>query len=423
MPSLPPPSHTPAPRDVVTILDRPAPLSQPAAVSAFGAHGIWAPGVLLMRRLRFAPKMGILMAALIAAIAVPATAFFMAMRDQIAFSARERDGVRYLRALYPALLASLDVRRDASAQAAGNTQAPLAQSQARLQTALDALQREEQTLGAALGTQRVWSAVQQATRSAQIQPGQPSATYEAFSATPAALIQLAAQACDGSNLTLDPEVHTYYIMDAVCFRLPETMERTGAMRGGGASALVAGALAPALRERIAINTAVTQFQKEAIKAGLAKTLAERPAVASRIPLAAAQQALGDFIQRVRTHVLDASTLDAAQAPQIVAGGNAALDAQRELTEALLPLLDELLAERVAAMQRDTAIKAVAIAVLVLLSLYLAYCFYRVNRGGTELIQRHLGLMAEGDLREPPPTPSSRRSSSVTCAWPTTRCTA
>lgn len=382
--------------------DAPPPPSAVVPATAFGAHGIWTPGVLLMRRLRFAPKMALLMAALLAAIAVPATEYLLNVRDQIAFSAKERDGVRYLRALYPALLASLDVRRDAAAQAAGNAAAPLAQSQAKLQTALDALQREEQALGAALGTQAAWSAVQQAVRAAQMRPEQQAATFDAFSTAPATLIQLAAQACDGSNLTLDPEVHTFYVMDALCFRLPDMMERIGAIRGGGASAALVGTLASTLRDRIAVNVALTQFHKQSIETGLAKTIAERQAVASRINLAPVQQTLADFIQLVRTHVLDTSTLDANQAPAIVTSGNAALEAQREMTDALLPLLDELLAERVATMQRSVILQSLAIATLVLVAAYLAACHIRMQHRTIALLRHHLGTLARRDLRSPVP---------------------
>jgi hypothetical protein len=108
----------------------PPPPSQPAAGSGFGVHGIWAPGVLLMQRLRFAPKMALLMLVMGLAIAAPAVAYLQAAQDQIAFSDKERDGLRYLQAAYPVLLASLDVRRDASLMASGAS-VPIEQSRAQ----------------------------------------------------------------------------------------------------------------------------------------------------------------------------------------------------------------------------------------------------------------------------------------------------
>jgi len=114
-----------------------------------------------------------------------------------------------------------------------------------------------------------------------------------------------------------------------------------------------------------------------------------------------------YLKLVDDKILNAETLEPAAAPAFVQASNVAVREIDALQQRLLPLLDALLAERVAGMQREMAIRSAVIAVLVLLSAYFAYGFYRVNRGGTELVQRHLRLMAEGDLREPPPPPWGR----------------
>ena len=247
-----------------------------ASEGAVGAHGLWSPAVVLMRNLAFAPKMALLMTLMAFAIAALAFAYYDTQLANIRFSAKERDGVRYLQALYPALDASLALRRDATAEAAGRRDVDRAASQHAFEEAWQRLLAVDQVLGAELKTAAARRAVEDAMRSASVRAGDVSATFLSYSVTPKALIDLATQVCDGSNLTLDPDVDSYYVMDAVCFRLPDMMERVGAMRGAGGGLLAAGQADPAIIFQLTRNEAVTLYHFEAIKSGLAKTIHERP---------------------------------------------------------------------------------------------------------------------------------------------------
>ncbi len=373
-----------------------------ASEGALGAHGLWTPAVVLMRNLAFAPKMALLMALMAAALAALAFAYYDTQLGNIRFSAKERDGVRYLQALYPVLDASLSLRRDATAEAAGRRDVDRAASQRAFEEAWQRLLAVDQALGAQLDTAAARRAVEDAMRSASVRAGDVGATFRSYSATPKALIDLAAQACDGSNLTLDPDVDSYYVMDAVCFRLPDMKERVGAMRGAGGGLLAAGQIDPAIVDQLLRNEAVTLYLFDALRAGLAKTIRERPSTQAAMRVDDAYAPIAAFLKLVDDKILNAQTLEPAAAAPFVQAGNVAVREIDALQQRLLPLLDALLAERVAGLQREMAIRSSVIAVLVLLAAYFAYGFYRVNRGGTELV-----LMAEGDLREPPPPPWGR----------------
>ncbi|WP_334136212.1 hypothetical protein [Tepidimonas sp.] len=248
------------PRPTAPILpDDVAPQASHQHRDAFGAHGLWRPAVLVMRNLAFAPKMALLMALMGACIAVLAWAFYSTKMDVIAFSAKEREGVRYLQAVYPALAASMDLRRDAVQAAVGGQSAPPAAAQAALQQGLQKLQAVQRELGEKLGTAADWAQVQQAAAAAAVAPGSVPQTFRAYSAVPLGLVTLAATACDGSNLTLDPDVDSYYVMDAVCFRLPDMLERVGTARGAGTTALRSRALDAATGDALTRNDAVVNF--------------------------------------------------------------------------------------------------------------------------------------------------------------------
>ncbi|WP_143901235.1 methyl-accepting chemotaxis protein [Tepidimonas thermarum] len=352
-----------------------------------------------MRNLPFAPKMALLGALLLAAVAALALAYYSTMLGNIAFSAKERDGVHDQQRIYPALLVALDVRREATAHAAGDAAADPQAAQARLQAALQTLVQQAAVRDG--GSQRALQAVQQA---AQTRASDAVTALDAHSAMLRALVALAAQVCDDSNLTLDPGVHTYYIMDAVCFRLPDTIDRAGATQARSLAILRAGERTPALAEPLVRDEALVTFHFEQMQAGLAKTIGARPETASTIALQQALAPVRAFYQRIGQNVLHAEALDSSQVGALAQAGHAAVQAQAELAQRLLPLLDALLAERLDGMKREMWIRTAVIATLVVVSLYFGVAFYLVNRGGTRVIQEHLELMARGDLREAPPKP-------------------
>ena len=138
-----------------------------------------------------------------------------------------------------------------------------------------------------------------------------------------------------------------------------------------------------------------------------KTLALRPEAASRIGLQDTERTVRAFLDTVNQRVLDAYTLDPTLAEEYVREGDATVAALMAMQQRLNLLLDELLLERIGALQQRVLLYSALIGALVLLAAYFAYGFYRVTRGGTELVQHHLRLMAEGDLREVPPQPWGR----------------
>jgi methyl-accepting chemotaxis protein len=70
----------------------------------------------------------------------------------------------------------------------------------------------------------------------------------------------------------------------------------------------------------------------------------------------------------------------------------------------IPVLDELLDARIAAMQQRVNLAAMVVGTVLLFGAYFFYSFFLVTRGGLELISKHLKQLAEGDLRTAPAKP-------------------
>ncbi|MFX5574573.1 hypothetical protein ABTD77_19225, partial [Acinetobacter baumannii] len=65
-----------------------------------------------------------------------------------------------------------------------------------------------------------------------------------------AVFSLLDDVADNSNLTLDPDVDTYYLMDAAVSKQPLLVESMGQLRGMGNGAILAGSINLSQREII-----------------------------------------------------------------------------------------------------------------------------------------------------------------------------
>jgi methyl-accepting chemotaxis protein len=126
----------------------------------------------------------------------------------IDFALEEIKGVAYLRDMQ-GLRGALDGKGD-------------------LDAAAKALSEDEQRLGPEMGTAAEYKALQDALA----QPRHAN--------VPAAWDALYAQVGDKSNLILDPDLDTYYLMDIILLRLPLLQDRLGAGMGSMSSGLAAG---------------------------------------------------------------------------------------------------------------------------------------------------------------------------------------
>jgi diguanylate cyclase (GGDEF)-like protein len=196
-----------------------------------------APSAALVGRLRYAHKFAIVGLVLVLPLAVVAGAYVKVQRNQIAFSARERHGVACLDPL-TALAAGLISGRHAAARGA----AP-GPGLARLLAAADAADRRH---GAILGISGAWARTRALTETARTGSGTPFERVARYDRAMEGLLALIVQVGDASNLTLDPDLDTYYLMDTVQFRLPVVLDAAarvsdvatlgaGSRRGGGAS--------------------------------------------------------------------------------------------------------------------------------------------------------------------------------------------
>jgi hypothetical protein len=200
--------------------------------------------------------------AVIAPVAVIATWAVGDTGEDVQFVEGEKRGVEYLQPLTK-LLGVLVASQSAAVRGEQV-------EKAALDAELAAVERAELRLGSALSTSARWPTLRDSIKELSERPGAPGAeAYQRWGQAVDLTVALIRRVGDTSRLILDPELDSYYLMDAGMIRLPEVTQAAGQL--ADLSAINRGALKPedpkaaVLRDRIATNSA-------AVATGLGKVV-------------------------------------------------------------------------------------------------------------------------------------------------------
>ena len=369
----------------------------------FRYHGVWAPGVRLFRRIDFKTKA--LTISLVFAIPLfwLSWQYFGDKAAMIGFSAKERVGVTYARQVMPVMNALQRQRALVLAEASSHaTTAPatLAKAQQDVAEGLKQLDAAQQADGATLGTDKPYQDFMEAQR----QAASSSAGFDTVWATHTRqldqLITLLAASTDGSNLTLDPDIDSYYLMDASMFRLPLLSDQLAQLGELGSAMLRNSAATPAQVRRVTELLVLATGQLQAVRDGLDKVYAYNGESRTQVNADEAIRQISLFLQQAEASLLSPQGLQ-GDASTHHASALQALDQLNALTTRATAHMDQLIETRVSAMTRARDITTAVMIFCVATALYLFLAFKKVLDGGLREIALHLDAMREGNLTTQP----------------------
>ncbi len=371
----------------------------------FKYHGIWSPGVRLFRAIGFNVKAAVIALTFMLPIVVLAYNYFSNQASQIDFSAKERVGLLYQRDLMP-LLPLLQRQRlltvTAAAKAAGQAGDSLDQVQAAIKTKTEKLATTQALHGVALGTQKAYVQWLDSAKALAAAGTSVDAVFAAHTAHVQALLDLLGVATDGSNLTLDPDIDTYYLMDVALFRLPTMIESAAQLRGLGAAVLLSGSATPLQTRRLVEGAAALLSNQSAVEQGIAKAIAYNADVKTTVKVQADTAAINAFLTRIDSTVLRPEGPQ-GEADAHVAVANEAIAAMLKFGEQATDKLDALIATRVANLESARNFAAAVTVCSLLMAIYLFVSFGKVLAGGLKEVALHINAMRDGDLvSEPKP---------------------
>jgi methyl-accepting chemotaxis protein len=361
----------------------------------FRYHGVWAPGVRLFRALGFRSKAAIIALTFALPIAVLAWQYLSDRHEAIAFSAKEHLGIAYMREITP-LLRQLQQQRSAALRgdaAALQALRPSMEAQSRR------LAQAQQELGAELGTAKAYAAFTAGSAGLPLS-GSADDIFKTHTAHIQALIDLLGVSTDGSNLTLDPDLDTYYLMDATTVRFPGMTESIAQVKDLGIIALADPAHgAPRLRD-LARQDMLADRHREAVQAGLAKATSYDAGVAPAIKAEAAFERSAAFDRLSSDTVMHHESARGNPA-ELRESADRALEALADLSDRSVAELDRLIEARVSRLSAARNLTIAAIAVGLFAALYLFIAFRKVLDGGLREVAFHIDSMRDGDLTTSP----------------------
>lgn len=192
---------------------------------------IWQPGINLFRNVSFNLKAAFISLAFLIPIALLAWVFIKAKLADADATQQERQGVTYAREILPAIKLGRQVRRFTMAEvASGAPQAELADVKGKLDKQLAKIKEMDARMGALFDTHAFLQNVEKTYQAEAPAADGLFKVYASHGKFNSALLALLNKVTDDSGLTLDPELDTYYLMDAALVVDPVILESSARMR-------------------------------------------------------------------------------------------------------------------------------------------------------------------------------------------------
>jgi methyl-accepting chemotaxis protein len=365
----------------------------------FRYHGIYAPGVRLLRSLSIPQKVMAVALCFMLPIGLLAHGFLSEVLSRRNQTQMEMAGALYAQRLLALTEIIRAARRRDMVDASGADPALVVPRKGDIPSRLADLVEVDQRMRAVLQTGSRFDAARQAVqRLATPAPAELEPRMQRYSQAIVALNTLLRHVTDTSRLKADHEVVSLYLVEAAFELLPDTIERMATLRSTTVVVLN-GQADDATRMRAMQRLALAQ-DSLARSTGLLNMAAARESmIAGRLALAAALTPAQGFLAQSQG-LLDGSAPPASTAAY-VATSVRALDAMQDLQSRAVEQVNQRLDVRAREIDRLVLSLVSAVAVCVMLAVYLLLAFYRVMNGGLGLLQQQVSRMAEGDLSARP----------------------
>lgn len=206
---------------------------------------------------------------------------------------------------------------------------------------------------------------------------------------------------DTSHLILDPDLDTYYLMDAVVNRIPSISERLGQARAFGLTIPRGQSITDSDKRLFLSVSALADFQVQVLNRGMKIVFEDNPAVGGRLD----QKLLGHtgtvntFLQLVDERIIQADR-NQIDPREYYAISTAAIDRVFSLYDDVAPVLHELLQKRIDTLLFRQALSLSIVSIILLIEAYLFAGFYLSVRRLTDSLRQMTEHMIRGGASEP-----------------------
>jgi len=360
------------------------------------------PAMLLMNRLKYPIKFSLIFAIILIPLVVLSAILISGINDDISFLKKERQGLSYLTALRQPVEQLQQHRGMTAAYLNGASQykdriMSKRQEVDRFMAALTAIDNE---LGDVLSTRGKVAALQGqwGNIKANSMSQTPAVAIKAHSDLIEELLSLMVYVADSSGITLDAELDSYYLGDALVRGLPNMVENMGQTRALGSVVAARGSLDEKSLVRLSVLAGDIDTHFNSVRAALADVYGHNAGVSAVLKASSDvnNAAVEEMRRLVTEKLLDADPITISGDAVFETATNA-ISGSYKLYDAIVPVLDDLFAERILAGSNTRLMALGMVLVVILIVAYLFAGLYVAVRRSIQQIGDATGQLADGDL--------------------------
>lgn len=360
---------------------------------------LFAPAIALMSRLRYRNKFLLLGAAVGVVIAVLLYTVFVNLSRDIKVAEDELAGLQMLKPMNR-MVQFMQQHRGLSSGVLNGNEAMKDKRAAKEKELADAVMATDAALSGKLRDLPAWKAIRddwEAIRKDGLSWTPPDNIKRHTQMIDKALVFMV-DVADETQLTLDPEMNTYYFMDTVVSKMPAMVEPMGITRARGTGVLTKKELAPQMRIDIAATIAQMQQTLRAQNLNLAKVMRHAPALESALTAPSREFTEGaeKIFSLVRNDILGEKFETPPQ--EYFALTTQVIDlGYKMMFETLIPQFEQQLELRKANARSLLVMEFALAALVILIVAYLATGTYYSVVGSVHVFENGARQMAAGDL--------------------------
>ena len=361
------------------------------------------PAVKIMNRLRFSAKIGLIGALFLVPIVGLAWVLLLKYGAEIEFAQKERAGVAMARPMRELLLNLQTHRFNSRLVLGGNNENESRRQEfaGRVDKAIQAAGEVDQLYGTMLGTSEAFAKIKADWQ--KIRQGHDrlsvSDSVAAHNALTSAVTGFMVTVADNSNLSLDPDLDSYYLMDVAFLRIPALAENMDRLRLLAIDAVVSGKLSGDLRAEMSVLVRLIEMDDASMGADFAKVFAYNAHEKERLgPLL---DKLVEPVRHFRTEVATKVMVNDEikyDAEKLRVAGRTARDELSSLAAASIDSLDYVIANRVTNIEKSRNIVLSGLAAILCAVLYLFFGLLAGVRATLSEIGAGARRIAVGDLK-------------------------
>ena len=361
-----------------------------------------APATALMNKFSCAKKMLIISLAFIIPLVI--TYYFLVSEQMIAinFAQKEQRGLEYIIPLRQLIQHFPEHRGMTNGYLAGNRdyKENILAKRRQITEDIEQINEVDQRLGTELDASQQWNTIQTNWKRLEAEAfnGSRNEIFSQHTRLITDVLELTKHVGDTSNLTLDPKLDSYYLMDTIVSLLPQMVENLGQARGLASGFAVNQTLSQQQSIKLTSILSTVQQNIDELKRGSEVLFRANPEIFAQVN-DETRQALSrseSYLQLLGSEILSAEQIS-IPSTTIFERGTETIVTNLRLLDHLAPKLDKLLQQRTDDYSNKMIMLSILVIGMLLLAIYLFSGFYQSFMIAITKLKSASAVLASGDL--------------------------